>query len=62
MSYLDAMSSDEITECLLKDMEMLDAGTWEPDSDSIEAHCGLIKELQRRLAVYRIKTIAMGVI
>jgi len=42
------MTVDELAECLLQDMEMLDDNVWVPDSDSIAAHCDLIIELQRR--------------
>ena len=48
MKYFEGMTTDEIAACLLKDMDMLDKGEWEPDFDSIEAHCDLITELQRR--------------
>ncbi len=48
MSYIDEMTVDELAECLLKDMQMLEDDEWVPDQDSIEAHCDLIEELQRR--------------
>jgi hypothetical protein len=50
MNYVEDMKTDDIVVCLLKDMEMLRDGEWEPDNDSIEAHCELITELQRRIA------------
>ena len=45
---LKDMSTDNLVTCLLEDMEMLRDGSWEPDNDSIAAHCDIITELQSR--------------
>jgi hypothetical protein len=48
-TWLEKLSVDEIAKSLLDDMEMLrDGSEWWSDRHSIEAHCELITELQRR--------------
>ena len=41
---------DALAECLLKDMAMLDDGSWVPDDDSIQCHVAGIEELASRNA------------
>ena len=47
-SWKDNMTTDQIAECLLEDMEQLRNEEWQPDAHTIAAHCELISELQRR--------------
>ena len=48
--YLKHLSVTTLRGCLRDDMEMLRAGEWVPDDNSIDAHVALIDELARRAA------------
>ena len=41
------MTTKELRNDLIEDMEMLRDGRWEPDDDSIDAHIYLIEKLFR---------------
>lgn len=47
-TWQETMTVDEIRQALTEDMQQLEAGSWEPDSDSISAHVSLIEQLAKR--------------
>ena len=49
--HLKQMSSDELLQCLQKDMDMLLDDEWVPDYDSAEAHMDVAEELHERVGV-----------
>jgi hypothetical protein len=48
--WIETASLESLFSCLLQDMEMLRNEEWEPDEDSIAAHCDVITEIQRRVS------------